>query len=73
VSDESGRTPTDHTDPTRFLGLTSLTTGVSETKGRSYVELDELFERKIPARKFRNTRTTAEEVYEVSAKEAEAV
>ena len=30
---------------------------VPETKGRSYAELDELFERKIPAWKFHKTET----------------
>lgn len=30
---------------------------IPETKGRSYLELDELFERKISARKFSETTT----------------
>jgi hypothetical protein len=40
----------------------------SETRGRSFIELDELFERKIPARDFRATRTTAEETAAVAYK-----
>lgn len=31
-----------------------------ETRGRSYVELDELFERRIPARQFATTMTSAQ-------------
>jgi hypothetical protein len=33
---------------------------VPETKGRSYTDLDELFERKIPAWKFAETKTRAD-------------
>jgi len=33
-----------------------------ETKGRTWNELDELFERKIPARKFASTKTTADDL-----------
>jgi hypothetical protein len=35
---------------------------VPETKGRTWNELDELFERKIPARKFASTKTTADDL-----------
>jgi hypothetical protein len=31
-----------------------------ETSGRTYQELDELFERKVPARKFKSTQTSVE-------------
>jgi hypothetical protein len=36
-----------------------------ETKGRTYAELDELFERRVPAWKFASTKTSHQE--EVSA------
>jgi len=31
-----------------------------ETKGRTFSELDELFENRVPARKFRQTKTSAQ-------------
>lgn len=37
----------------------------SETKGRSYIELDELFARKIPARQFAKTKTAAQNALEL--------
>ena len=33
---------------------------IPETKGRSYLELDELFDRKVSARKFRKAETQAD-------------
>lgn len=34
---------------------------IPETKGRTYAALDELFERRIPARKFKQTPTRVED------------
>jgi hypothetical protein len=38
-----------------------------ETKGRTYAEIDELYERRIPAWRFASTKTRAEEAMENSA------
>lgn len=43
---------------------------VPESKSRTYAELDELFERRIPARKFKQTITA---VQERATREAEAI
>ena len=40
-----------------------------ETKGRTYHELDELFERRVPAWKFVSTKTSHQEGLEVQASE----
>jgi hypothetical protein len=45
-----------------FTGLVYF--AVPETKGRSYAELDELFERRIPAWRFKDTRTSAQDAVE---------
>lgn len=50
-----------------WFGLTVLSFVVifffiPETKGRTYNELDELFERKIPARQFSSTKTAADDM-----------
>lgn len=37
---------------------------VPETKDRSYAELDELFERKIPAWRFKSTETSTQQILE---------
>ncbi|WVW80729.1 hypothetical protein I302_102715 [Kwoniella bestiolae CBS 10118] len=46
---------------TTALSLVALFFFIPETKGRTYAELDELFERKIPARKFKTTTTKTDE------------
>lgn len=38
---------------------------IPETKGRTYAELDELFERRIPARKFKQTHTEVQDATDV--------
>ncbi|GFZ51067.1 hypothetical protein JCM24511_08825 [Saitozyma sp. JCM 24511] len=43
---------------TAFLGGIVLYFQMPEFKGRSYAELDELFQKKMPARKFRTTKTS---------------
>jgi hypothetical protein len=40
-----------------------------ETKGRTYHELDELFERRVPAWKFASTKTSHQEELEVKVAE----
>lgn len=40
---------------------------VPETKGRTYGELDELFERRVPAWKFKSTKTSVQEVTQLEA------
>lgn len=45
---------------TGFIGLVICYFFVPETKGRSFLELDELFERRTPARKFRTTETSVD-------------
>ncbi|RSH84102.1 hypothetical protein EHS25_005347 [Saitozyma podzolica] len=53
---------------TGLIGLVLVYFFIPETRGRSFIELDELFERRIPARDFRATRTTAEETAAVAHK-----
>lgn len=43
-----------------------------ETKGRTYNELDELFERRIPAWKFATTKTSHQEELEAKANHEQA-
>ena len=43
-----------------FISCAYLWVYQPETAGRTYKELDELFAKKIPGRKFKNTRTDAE-------------
>lgn len=45
---------------TGFVGLVICYFFVPETKGRSFLELDELFERRTPARNFRTTETSVD-------------
>jgi hypothetical protein len=45
---------------TSFLGGIAIFFIMPETKGRTYAELDELFERKVSARKFAATKTAAQ-------------
>lgn len=45
---------------TCFIGLVLLFFTVPETRNRSYLELDELFMRKIPARQFASTSTSVD-------------
>lgn len=45
---------------TGFVGLVLLFFTIPETRNRSYLELDELFLRKIPARRFATTKTSVE-------------
>ncbi|ORY89818.1 and other transporter-domain-containing protein [Leucosporidium creatinivorum] len=49
---------------TGFIGLVLLFFTIPETKNRSYLELDELFLRKIPARRFATTKTSVDAVKE---------
>ena len=53
---------------TGFIGLVLVYFFVPETKGRSYAELDELFDRKVHARDFRKTKTSVQEQAETVAK-----
>jgi hypothetical protein len=48
--------------------MTGRTDANSETKGRSFLELDELFERRIPAGKFKQTQTSIQTSTELSHK-----
>ena len=45
---------------TGFVGLVICYFFVPETKGRSFLELDELFEQKVSARKFKSTETSVD-------------
>jgi hypothetical protein len=47
---------------TTSLGLTLIFFFVPETRGRTWNELDELFERKIPARHFKKTKTASDDL-----------
>lgn len=47
---------------TTTIGLTLIFFFVPETRGRTWNELDELFERGIPARKFRTTKTAVDDL-----------
>ena len=52
---------------TGILGWVTVFFFVPELKGRSYEELDELFERRIPTRRFASTQTEAQRVREPAA------
>lgn len=53
--------------PLAALSVVGLYFFFPEAKGRSYAELDELFERRIPAWRFKSTKTEAQMVAESTA------